>query len=239
MITRTDIINKFINKRNYKTYLEIGVLDCVNFNNIIVDEKIGIDPEPKVLNENIIKITSDNFFKELSDDIKFDIIFIDGDHTYEQVIKDIQNSLKHLSVNGIIIMHDVITQHEYETCTLMEIMYKMFGVNYNGTTYQAFIQMVMLNEFTQKYNIYYTGHDFVGVIDTQFDINIHKDNNMLEKYINIIKQQIKTVNSSCEYDYNNIDTQKLLVSSYRIGFKDYVKNKSWLYPIGKLNLETI
>lgn len=36
----------------------------------------------------------------------FDLIFIDGLHTYEQSLKDIQNSLTFLKQNGFILVHD-------------------------------------------------------------------------------------------------------------------------------------
>ena len=37
----------------------------------------------------------------------FDVIFVDGLHVYEQVYKDIINSLKFLNKNGYIICHDM------------------------------------------------------------------------------------------------------------------------------------
>lgn len=44
MNTRTDVINYFIKYRNYRTYLEIGVDDGINFMNVDCSEKIGVDP---------------------------------------------------------------------------------------------------------------------------------------------------------------------------------------------------
>ena len=58
---RTSVIRYFIQKYNYKSYLEIGIANPKrNFNRIICDEKDGIDPEG---NCNY-KMTSDQFFKE-------------------------------------------------------------------------------------------------------------------------------------------------------------------------------
>ena len=51
-------------------------------------------------------MTSDEYFSKFKD--KFDIIFIDGLHHYEQVKKDIFNSLEILNSNGIILMHDCL-----------------------------------------------------------------------------------------------------------------------------------
>ena len=53
-------------------------------------------------------MTSDEFFSGNKD--KFDCIFIDGLHHYNQVLKDIDNSLNVLNSNGIILMHDCLPQ---------------------------------------------------------------------------------------------------------------------------------
>jgi hypothetical protein len=50
-------------------------------------------------------MTSDEFFeKHIAQ--KYDIIFIDGLHIFEQVYKDILNSLNNLNDSGTIVVHD-------------------------------------------------------------------------------------------------------------------------------------
>lgn len=44
----------------------------------------------------------------------FDVIFIDGLHTYEQVRKDVTNSLNFLSTNGFIFLHDLTPRNFLE-----------------------------------------------------------------------------------------------------------------------------
>lgn len=224
MNTRTDVINYFIKYRNYRTYLEIGVDDGINFMNVDCSEKIGIDPSFAKLHTSArpycVRMTSDEFFNSIPTDQLFDIIFIDGDHTYEQVVKDIANSKKHLSANGVIIMHDVYVFDEKQT------VYNNDSV-YMGTTYQAFIQQVMMNEIKHMYNVYYTGIDLTGVIDTQ-PVNVIKQDNILDKYINIIKSYINI------QGVDNIDNLYSLVAIYRLGFQDYINNQAWLYPKGSL-----
>lgn len=97
---RLEIIQNIITSRKYKKYLEIGCDKNQIFSNIEIDFKIGVDP---VQGGNVRK-TSDNFFKNNLN--KFDIIFIDGLHKYDQVNKDIKNSLKVLNEGGIILLHD-------------------------------------------------------------------------------------------------------------------------------------
>lgn len=55
-----------------------------------------------------IKETSENAFHNffVLEDIKIDLLFIDGNHTYEGVKKDFDLYNKILSQNGIIILHD-------------------------------------------------------------------------------------------------------------------------------------
>ena len=101
---RTDIINAFIQKYGYKSYLEVGTQDpASNFDKINVETKVSIDPFPR--GEVDYVCTSDEFFESVAPkhDYKFDIIFIDGLHHDDQVIKDINNSLEILNDNGTII----------------------------------------------------------------------------------------------------------------------------------------
>lgn len=108
---RTDIINIFIEKYGYKSYLEVGTQDPTsNFDLITADHKVSIDPFPR--GEVTFVGTSDAYFESITDDVKFDIIFIDGLHHNDQVLKDIENSLNHLSDNGTIVCHDCLPTTE-------------------------------------------------------------------------------------------------------------------------------
>jgi hypothetical protein len=108
---RTDIINILIQKYEYKSYLEVGTQDpSSNFDLIDVEHKVSIDPFPR--GEVTFVGTSDEYFKSIADDVKYDIIFIDGLHHSDQVLKDVENSLKHLSKNGTIVCHDCLPSTE-------------------------------------------------------------------------------------------------------------------------------
>lgn len=104
-MTRTEVINGLIQKYDFKTYLEIGVntpsQPGFNWVGIDIPLKHGVDPNV----ETTYRMTSDEFFdKHIAQ--KYDIIFIDGLHIFEQVYLDIINSLEHLSEGGIIVVHD-------------------------------------------------------------------------------------------------------------------------------------
>lgn len=105
---RTEIIQTLIKKNGAKSYLEIGLGDGKNFNEIICENKVGIDPFFNY--KDTLKMTSDDFFKENVE--VFDVIFIDGLHWSEQVYRDIVNSAKVLTWNGYIICHDMNPHNE-------------------------------------------------------------------------------------------------------------------------------
>lgn len=106
---RWDILNKLIDKCKYNSYLEVGVqFPRSNFDKVKVDEKISVEPFPKSGIQPTFVGTSDEYFESIDVSVTFDLIFIDGLHHYEQVLKDIDNSLNHLSDGGSILCHDCL-----------------------------------------------------------------------------------------------------------------------------------
>jgi hypothetical protein len=131
---RSDIINHLIDTNEYKRYLEIGVRDNKNFNRIKTPHKDGVDPAGKCN----YKMKSDEFFKTIPKDQMYDIVFIDGLHLKDQVLRDVGNSLKHLSDGGVIVMHDCSPlKPEHATGK-----YPGHGT-WNGTVWQAFAELRM------------------------------------------------------------------------------------------------
>lgn len=114
MKTRTDLLNHLAAKYNLQRYLEIGVQDPTqNFDKIKCEYKVGVDPADHIYSDHgtIYQMTSDVFLNEAAyalgyNDRQFDLIFIDGQHTAEQVKKDFEGCLKYLSPSGFIILHD-------------------------------------------------------------------------------------------------------------------------------------
>lgn len=100
---RTELINKLIEANNFESYLEIGLGRCRHFRAVKAKHKIGVDPH--VSGPDIVTMGSNEFFTHI--DEKLDIIFIDGDHTAEQVENDIINSWKALNEGGYILIHDI------------------------------------------------------------------------------------------------------------------------------------
>jgi hypothetical protein len=112
---RNQIINFLIEKMGYESYLEIGTQNPKNnFNLIRAQNKVCVEPRPIPNTKHLISFigTSDQYFGSISEDVKFDIIFIDGLHQDDQVTRDINNSLKHLNENGTIVCHDCLPNKE-------------------------------------------------------------------------------------------------------------------------------
>ena len=76
----------------------------------------------------------------LSDNIKFDVIFIDGLHLAEQVERDISNSLKFLKDDGFIVMHDCNPPSEYHASENYSYRLSPAKDYWNGTTWKAFVK---------------------------------------------------------------------------------------------------
>ena len=109
LYNRIAAVNSVIASYKYPpSYLEIGCLNNDLFSSIPTTKKIGVDP----VSGGTFRSTSDEFF--LDNKIKFDVIFIDGLHTFDQIRRDIQNSLKFLNQNGTILMHDMLPRNWIE-----------------------------------------------------------------------------------------------------------------------------
>ena len=60
-MTRTDVIQYLIYNKKASRYLEIGISNKENFDKIVCNLKVGVDPEP--LSKATFCLTSDEFFK--------------------------------------------------------------------------------------------------------------------------------------------------------------------------------
>jgi hypothetical protein len=121
MLSRPEIVQRLLNLFDKPRYLEIGVNRGVTFHAVEAARKVAVDPKfvfttPPIIDSNCTyhEITSDAYFGRVAgkDDI-FDVIFLDGLHTFEQTLRDLINSISHLSSEGIIIVDDVIPNSYY------------------------------------------------------------------------------------------------------------------------------
>jgi len=161
--TRHSFILKSIMLKNKDCkYLEIGVSDGEVFNTIPlkIENKIGVDPNKGGTH----RMTSDIFFS--SNKKKFDFIYIDGLHTYEQAINDIKNSLNFLNENGIILLHDCLPKKIWN-----QIVPRIYG-HWNGDVWKAIVESRTW-ENTNTFTI--IADHGLGLIQKKKNSNILKD----------------------------------------------------------------
>jgi hypothetical protein len=91
-------------------YLEIGVNLGRTIENVnVVGQRWGVDPNPQFdlsrlpKGLEIFALTSDEFFAQLGPDERFDVVFIDGLHTFEQTYTDLLNTLAHQDEGAVLI----------------------------------------------------------------------------------------------------------------------------------------
>jgi hypothetical protein len=147
--SRTAIINFLLSlQQNDTTYLEIGVRNPNdNYNHIKATKKYSVDPGAEYkLNPVDFKLTSDVFFQKLgnneilSNDIRFDVIFVDGLHLAEQVDRDIVNSLNYLKDDGFVVLHDCNPPSEWHARENFQYKHTPAHGLWNGTTWKAFLK---------------------------------------------------------------------------------------------------
>jgi hypothetical protein len=228
-MNRIELINKIIKENNFTNYLEIGVYNGHCFLNVECKRKIAVDPifridwnirkdnllkkiNKKIFNRysNYYSLKSDDFFEQNETFLKKfkpQVIFIDGLHTYKQSYNDVINSLKYLSNDGFIIMHDCnplnatqgLPANSYE-----EVCEKIDDPNWDHTwTGDVWKTIVRLRSERKDLN--------VKVLDSDHGLGIIK----FGKADNNLDFSIKEIE---KFDYNNLENNRLkflnLVANY-------------------------
>jgi glycosyltransferase involved in cell wall biosynthesis len=156
LVNRTILLNELIRERHARRYLEIGVgLEQENFAQIRCAEKVGVDPR----SDATFRGTSNEFFARNGE--RFDVVFVDGEHTEAQVLADLGNALSCLAPGGVVVLHDCLPPdawHQREPEAYVE------GENWNGTVWKA-----VLRSFSESpYRCQIVDADWgCGIIDTR------------------------------------------------------------------------
>jgi hypothetical protein len=103
-------------------YLEIGVSKGHTFLGIVADHKVAVDPQFKLDVDGqrkpgveLFEVTSDEYFMGLPVQEKFDVVFLDGLHTFEQTYRDLLNALVHTHDRSAILIDDVFPNDVYSS----------------------------------------------------------------------------------------------------------------------------
>lgn len=167
-IKRFHVINYLIDKYGLSNYLEIGVLKGENIRKVNAAHKDGVDPgaERHIAPEVNFRMTSDAFFESIINDEKkiYDIIFNDGLHHADQVKKDIQNAIRHITPGGFILMHDC-NPISYESQLVPRKT-----IVWNGDPWKTFVEFKGMHPNLQ-----------CCVVDSDYGIGVIRINQNLEK----------------------------------------------------------
>ncbi|MGJ8666531.1 MAG: class I SAM-dependent methyltransferase [Patiriisocius sp.] len=125
------MIQDILNIKRNPNYLEIGtytgisLLPAKAWNKIAIDPKFKISRKRKLkwalknttnLTNRFFEKTSDAFFAENKAYLKkrapFDLMFVDGLHTFRASLQDVLNCLSYLDKDGIVMMHDCFPPNE-------------------------------------------------------------------------------------------------------------------------------
>jgi len=102
-------------QNDYKSILEIGAYSngCTYAYSQIFERVVTVDLQHRsgIMLENVVYITGDshseNIIEKVKSHGKFDVIFIDGDHTFDGVKLDYDNFKELINEGGLICFHDI------------------------------------------------------------------------------------------------------------------------------------
>ena len=112
------VLQELLSLHRSPHYLEIGVRAGERFHGVKAAKKVAVDPVFKFPTAKAREthpeaayheVTSDTYFGQIaSPSDQFDVIYLDGLHTFEQTLRDFTNSIEHLSDKGTIVIDDVV-----------------------------------------------------------------------------------------------------------------------------------
>jgi hypothetical protein len=113
-------INALAARLGARRYLEIGVQKGITFRGVDIAQRVGVDPRfafdtTEMANDATIlhALPSDRFFAEQAGPDPFDIVFIDGLHVFEQVVRDLTNTLAWTHRRSAILLDDTVPVDVY------------------------------------------------------------------------------------------------------------------------------
>ena len=102
--SRTSVLSYLQQRFGLARYLEIGCDDGGHFASLRQRFHVSecVDPRPG----GTLEMTSDAYFSSRVNGEKFDLVLVDGLHTGQQALRDVENTLNVLEPGGFIVMHD-------------------------------------------------------------------------------------------------------------------------------------
>jgi hypothetical protein len=115
-------LNRLAEALGARSYLEVGAGQGLTFELVQVAERTAVDPEFEFETDDyptetttFAQMTSDEFFSELPAGEQFDLIYVDGLHTFEQTYRDLCNCLLHSHPRSAILVDDTLPSDVYSS----------------------------------------------------------------------------------------------------------------------------
>lgn len=117
-------LNRLAEALGCRTYLEIGVETGRTFLQVSLAQRTGVDPcfqfdwqeHQGRDGVQLHATTSDAFFADLAAETRYDLIFVDGLHTFEQTYRDILHGLRHSHRGTVLLIDDTVPSDVFSTC---------------------------------------------------------------------------------------------------------------------------
>ncbi len=113
MLTRSAAVQRLLDLYEDPAYLEIGVNQGETFHAVTAAHKVAVDPQFQFVPQpgpgvEYHAVPSDQYFAAAPKDRVFEVIYLDGLHTFEQTLRDLLNATRLLREGGAILIDDVL-----------------------------------------------------------------------------------------------------------------------------------
>jgi hypothetical protein len=158
-VTRIDVVRAALAATAGRRYLEIGVKGGECFHAVDAPTKVGVDLRfafrlpLRVRLRSVLRRrdgilcfaeTSDSFFARRGARLApFDVVFVDGLHTYEQAYRDVVSSLELLAEDGVVLVHDSSPASAAAAAPSLAEAARTEGFvgEWNGDVYRAIVRL--------------------------------------------------------------------------------------------------
>ena len=151
MKSSSDRLNQLAWINQSSNYLEIGVFKGITFNAINIKNKVAVDPKvrfntKKYATDNVVflEVTSDDFFRNYATKFnRFDLIYLDDVHTFEQTFRDFCASVSLANTNTIWLINNTYpgsyaqAQLSYQHCAKLKQIAQEKGGAWMGDVFKV------------------------------------------------------------------------------------------------------
>ncbi|MDE5067969.1 MAG: glycosyltransferase 61 family protein, partial [Trichodesmium sp. St4_bin8_1] len=189
--TRDGRLNQLATINESFRYLEIGVSEGKTFNAINIKSKVAVDPkfqfntgEYATENINFLEVASDDFFRNYAQEYTpFDLIYLDGLHTFEQSFRDFCASIACSHLKTIWLIDDTFpgsyaqAQSSHQRCISLK---KVSGEKNKSWMGDVFKVIAAIHDFFPQYSFAHFPHHGQTVVWSKWRENFRPKWNCLE-----------------------------------------------------------